>query len=39
MISIDDLLVDVAADLADLARPITAEVIFGQRDAAVPATA
>ena len=39
MITIDDLLVNLAADLADLARPVTAEVIFGQRDAAVPVTA
>ena len=38
VLTIDDLLVDVAADLADLARPVTAEVIFGQRDAQVPAT-
>jgi CBS domain-containing protein len=37
MLTIDDLLIDLAADLADLARPITAEVLFGQRDAAVPA--
>ena len=36
MVAIDDLLVDIAADLGDLARPITAEVLFGQRDAAVP---
>lgn len=38
MITVDDLLVDLSADLADLARPVTAEVIFAQRDAAVPAT-
>jgi signal-transduction protein with cAMP-binding, CBS, and nucleotidyltransferase domain len=38
MLSIDDLLIDLAADLADLARPITAEAIFGHRDAPVPAT-
>jgi len=37
MITVDDLLVDVASDLADLARPVTGEVLFGQRDAAVPA--
>ena len=29
MITIDDLLIDLAADLADLARPVSAEVIFG----------
>ena len=39
MITVDDLLVDVAADLADLARPVAGEIIFGQRDPAVPATA
>ena len=39
VLSVDDLLIDVAADLADLARPVTAEAIFGQRDAGVPATA
>ena len=38
MITIDDLLIDLAADLADLARPITAEVLFSHRDSAVPAT-
>ena len=37
MISVDDLLIDVAADLADLARPVTAEVLFGHHDAPVPA--
>jgi len=37
VLSIDDLLIDLAADLADLARPVAAEVLFGQRDAAVPA--
>ena len=36
MITIDDLLINLAADLADLARPITAEVIFGHRDPPVP---
>ena len=38
MVTTDDLLIDLAADLADLARPVTAEVLFGHRDAAVPAT-
>ena len=37
VLTIDDLLVNLAADLADLARPITAETVFGQRDPAVPA--
>lgn len=39
IVSVDDLLVDLAADLSDLARPVTAETVFGHHDAAVPATA
>lgn len=38
MVSIDDLVVDLAIDLADLARPIADEVESAQRDSAVPAT-
>jgi CBS domain-containing protein len=38
MISVDDLLVDLAADLADLARPVTAEILFAHRETGVPAT-
>ena len=38
MLSIDDLLVYLAADLGDLARPITAEILFAHRDSPVPAT-
>jgi CBS domain-containing protein len=38
MLAIDDLLVYLAADLADLARPITAEILFAHRDSPVPAT-
>jgi CBS domain-containing protein len=38
MITIDDLLINLAADLSDLARPVTAEVIFGHHDSPVPAT-
>jgi CBS domain-containing protein len=38
MITIDDLLIDVAADLADLARPVTAETVFAHHDSPVPAT-
>jgi len=38
MITVDDLLIDLAADLADLARPVTAEAIFGHHDSSVPAT-
>ena len=37
MITIDDLLVDLAADLADLARPVTAEILFAHRDSVVRA--
>ena len=38
MLSVDDLLMDLAADLSDLARPVTAEVVFGgHHDAVVPA--
>jgi CBS domain-containing protein len=38
MITVDDLLVDLAGDLSDLARPVTAEVIFGHHDSPPPAT-
>lgn len=38
MVTIDDLLIDLAADLHDLARPVAAEVLFAHRDSAVPAT-
>jgi len=38
IVSVDDLLIDLAADLGDLARPITAETVFGHHDAPVPAT-
>jgi len=38
MITIDDLLVDLAGDLSDLARPVTAEVVFGHHDYPSPAT-
>jgi CBS domain-containing protein len=38
MVTIDDLLIDLAADLSDLARPVTAEVIFGHHDTPFPAT-
>lgn len=36
-ITLDDLLVDLAADLSDLARPVTAEVLFSHHDSPVPA--
>ena len=38
MITVDDLLVDLAADLSDLARPVTAEIVFAHHDSPVPAT-
>lgn len=38
MITLDDLLIDLAADLSDLARPVTAEVLFAHHDSPVPAT-
>lgn len=38
MITIDDLLLNLSSDLAALCRPITAEVLFGHRETAVPAT-
>lgn len=36
-VSVDDLLVDLAADLASIARPVTGEILFGHHDAAPPA--
>ena len=36
MVTIDDLMMDLASDLSDLARPVTAEVLFGHRDAPTP---
>jgi CBS domain-containing protein len=38
MITVDDLLMDLAADLTDLARPVAAEVLFAHHDSAVPTT-
>ncbi len=38
VLSVDDLLINASALLADLVRPLTAETIFGQRETAVPAT-
>ena len=39
MITVDDLLIDLADDLSDLARPIAAEVMSPQHDSPVPAVA
>jgi CBS domain-containing protein len=36
MITIDDLLIDLAGHLTDLSRPVIAEVVFGQHDSSVP---
>ena len=38
MITVDDLLINLAADLADLSRPVMAEAIFGHHDSPLPAT-
>jgi len=39
MLGVDDLLIDLAAELADLAGPIIAETATAHRDSQVPATA
>lgn len=39
MITVDDLLVDVASDLEDLTRPVSKEIHHAQHDSGVPATA
>jgi CBS domain-containing protein len=39
VLSVDDLLVCLSSDLANLARPVTAELLFAHRDPAVPTTA
>ena len=38
VLTIDDLMINISSHLADLARPVTAETIFGHRDPVVPAT-
>ena len=37
MLSIDDVLMNLSADLAAVLRPVAAEVLFGHHDAPVPA--
>lgn len=37
MLTVDDLLVDLAEDLVDLSRPINAEIVHAHRNGAVPA--
>jgi len=39
MVSVDDLLINLASDLSDLVRPVTAETIFAHHDSVVPAAA
>ena len=36
-ITVDDLLVNLAADLADVVRPVIAEILFAHRDSQLPA--
>ena len=38
MVTVDDLLVDLASDLYDLSRPVSAEVLTAQHDSGLPAT-
>jgi CBS domain-containing protein len=38
LVSVDDLLICLAADMANLARPVTGELLFGHHPAPVPAT-
>lgn len=38
MITVDDLLIDLAGDLSDLSRPVTAEVLFPHHAPQAPAT-
>lgn len=38
MVTVDDLLVDLAADLHDLSRPVLAEVLTAHHDSGLPAT-
>jgi len=36
MLSVDDLLIDLTSDLADLARPVTAETVFAHHHSPLP---
>lgn len=38
MVTVDDLVIDLVADMARLARPITGQVLFGHPEPAAPAT-
>jgi CBS domain-containing protein len=37
VLSVDDVLMNLVADLTAVVKPVTAEVLFGQRDAGLPA--
>jgi CBS domain-containing protein len=37
MIALDDLVIDLASDLGRVARPVTAQVLFGHRETVTPA--
>lgn len=37
IVAIDDLLLSIVSDLVDLARPLTAEILFGHHETPVPA--
>jgi CBS domain-containing protein len=36
MLTVDDLLIDLAADLADLSRPVMGEALFGHHESELP---
>jgi hypothetical protein len=36
MITVDDLLIDLAVELRSLSRPVTAEVVIGHHDSPAP---
>jgi signal-transduction protein with cAMP-binding, CBS, and nucleotidyltransferase domain len=38
MITVDDLLIEIARDLTDLVRPVRREVLFADHDSPVPTT-
>lgn len=37
VLTVDDLVINLSSQLADIARPVTAETVFGHRDPSVPA--
>jgi CBS domain-containing protein len=36
MLTVDDMLIDLINDLADVVRPVTGEVVFGHHEAPLP---